>query len=142
MNNSSTLDRSTHARPWQGTLLGVLNIIGLVFLGIAMVVVLIIITGSGAILSQIATQTSFPSPQFIGSMGVIAILPLLAIFVLGVFITLGIFKGQKWAIIVSILFTILSLITSVSQTETAYIIVNGVLLYAEIVCLKDPFYNT
>ncbi|MBD3157101.1 hypothetical protein GF369_04715 [Candidatus Peregrinibacteria bacterium] len=140
MNKSSV--STTHARPWQGTLLGVFNIIGLVFLGIAMVVILIMITGGGAMLSQMAPQTSFPLPQFIGTMGVIVILPLLAIFVLGVFITLGIFKGQKWAIIVSIVFTILSLITSVSQAETTYIIVNGILLYAEIVCLKDPFYNT
>lgn len=133
---------ATNVRPWQGTLLGVLNIFGLVFLGIAMLVILIMVTGGGAMLSQMAPQTSFPLPQFIGTMGVIVILPLLAIFVLGVFITLGIFRGQKWAIIVSIVFTILSLITSVSQVETTYILVNGILLYAEIVCLKDPYYNT
>lgn len=136
-----TPSKINNTRPWQGTLLGIFNVIGLVFLGGAMVFIMVMILGGGAIMSQMATETSFPFAQFMGTMGTIVIIPLLAIFVLGVFITLGIFKGQKWAIIVSIVFTILSLLSSLSNAETAYIVVNGVLLYAEIVCLRDPFYN-
>lgn len=135
-------------RPWQGTFLGVLNIIGLVFLGIMSIVLLIMLVGGGAAISQMMEQSAemvaFPMASMLTTMGAILFIPVLAIFVLVIFITIGIFKGQKWSIIVSIIFTVLGLLsafTNMQDIQFGSLLLNGFVLYLEIMCIKNPFYN-
>jgi hypothetical protein len=135
-------------RPWQGTFLGVLNVIGLVLLGLLSIALIVILIGGGAALTQMMEQSAeiaaFPMASMFTTMGAILLIPVLAIFVLGVFITMGIFKGQKWAIIVSIIFTALSLLSSFANMDSIQwfgLALTAFVLYLEIMCVKNPFYN-
>jgi len=64
-------------------------------------------------------------------------------WILVFFITRGIFKGQKWAIIVALVFTALSLLSAVMNISQMYmsLIISAGMLYLEVVCLKDPYFN-
>ena len=135
-------------RPWQGTFLGVLDIIGLVLMGLMSIFLLIALVGGGAMISQMmesnAEMAALPMASLFGTMGAIILVPVLAIFILGLFITIGIFKGQKWSIIVSIIFTvlgILSVFSNMGDINFSMLLINAFVLYLEIMCLKDPFYN-
>lgn len=135
-------------RPWQGTFLGVLNIIGLVFLGLITIFLIIMLVGGGAAITQMMQQsaemTTLPFASMLGTIGVILIIPVLAIFVLEIFITMGIFKGKKWTVIVSIVFTALALLsafTNMNSIQLGSLALNGFVLYLEIMCIKHPFYN-
>lgn len=135
-------------RPWQGTFLGVLNVIGLVLLGLLSIALIFILIGSGTAITQMMEQSAemaaFPMASMFTTMGAILLVPVLAIFVLGLFITMGIFKGQKWAIIVSIIFTVLSLLSSFANMESIQwfgLALTAFVLYLEIMCVKNPFYN-
>ena len=146
MENENT-QVQTHGvkRPWEGTTLGVLDIIGLVLSGIALAMLTFAIVGGGAILSQMAQGSemqNFPMASFLGTMGTFLLIPVILFFILGVFITVGIFKGQKWAVIVSIIFTALALLSSFSQGIQYFsLALNAFFLYLEIMCIKHPFYN-
>lgn len=135
-------------RPWQGTFLGVLNIIGLVLLGLMSIFLVIVLVGGGAAISQMMEQSAemaaFPMASMFTTMGAILLVPLLAIFVLGIFITMGIFKGQKWAIIVSLIFTALGLLsnfTNMDMIQWGSVALTAFVIYLEIACVKNPFYK-
>ena len=139
---------TTSKRPWQGTFLGVLNVIGLVLIGLISIFLLIAIVGGGAMISQMiessAEIASLPIASLFGTMGSILLVPVFAIFALGLFITIGIFKGQKWSIIVSIIFTVLGILSAFSNMgdiNFSILLINAFVLYLEVMCLKDPFYN-
>ena len=132
-----------NVRPWQGTVLGIINIIGLVA---AAMVVMLVMFGS----SFIAGMTQDPAFSFIFGAGALVIIMFAMPFiVLEVFITIGVFKGQKWAVIVMLIFTVIALfggMGSLFAENSGYndfgsLAVNGFLLYCEIVSLKDPFYK-
>ncbi len=137
------LDQKT--RPWQGTLLGVVNIVALVMAGI---MIMFVMLGS----SFISGMMDDPAFSSIFGAGALMILLLVVPFViLGVLVTIGIFKGQKWAVIVMLIFTAIALVSALSggfmngggygYNGLGSIVINGFLLYCGIVALKDPFYK-
>ncbi|HPL92888.1 MAG TPA: hypothetical protein PLB38_01230 [bacterium] len=121
-------------RPWQATLLGILNIIGLI--GLALLTIAAFIGGS-------MLTSLVPVWGMLGGIGMALGFIFMAVWILVFFITRGIFKGQKWAIIVSIVFTALGLISAVMNISQMYVslIVYAGMLYLEVVCLKDPYFN-
>ncbi|MFH0820439.1 MAG: hypothetical protein V1908_01560 [Candidatus Peregrinibacteria bacterium] len=139
--SNNSLSNQQVSRPWQGTMLGVLNIISLILLGITLVFFIIMMVGGGAMFSEMVQGSGLPIASMFGAMGALLLVPLILIFTLGIFITRGIFKGQKWAIIVTMIFTVLALLYSLFDVVIVSIIINGLFLYAEVICLKNPFYN-
>lgn len=136
----NSLPNQSVSRPWQGTMLGVFNIIGLVALGVALVLLIMMVVGGSAMLSEIA-QSDLPIGSMFGTIGTFLLVPLILMFALSIFITRGIFKGQKWTIIATMTFTILGLLSSLFNMAIISIAISSLLLYAEIFCLKSPFYN-
>ena len=130
-------------RPWQGTILGLINIMGL---GVAVGVLMLVMFGS----SYLAGMADDPVFSAIFGAGVfIVTMFVLPFIVLGVFMTIGLFKGQRWAVIVMLIFTVLALISALGglmahssgYNDFGSIILNAFLLYCEIIALKNPFYQ-
>ena len=138
--NSNIPVTSGVARPWQGTMLGVLSIIGAVFLGIVVIFSLIAIIGGTAILSQIQSGSTLAIGGLIGTLGALIIVPFILLFVLQVFITRGLFKGQKWSVILLLIFSIFGILDALTSKAIITILINVFIIYAEYVCLKHPFY--
>ncbi len=130
------------SRPWQGTVLGVVNILGLAVFG----VMLMILFFGGNFLTEFVQDSQL---SMIFGLGTIIIMIFMIPFViLGVFVTIGTFKGQKWAVIVMLIFTALALFGALSSLFTAdgsnvfgSLVINGFILYCAIASLKDPFYK-
>lgn len=123
-------------RPWQGTMLGVLNILGMVMLGVTTIMIFI----GGAIFSSMSGG-EVPMGIMMGTMGTFIAIPLLLITILGIFVTIGIFKGKKWALITTMIFVAISLLNSFLQVNIISLIVNGLYIYAGYICFKDPYYS-
>ncbi|NPA37770.1 MAG: hypothetical protein GXO47_13075 [Chlorobi bacterium] len=129
-------------RPWQGTVLAVLNVLGLVM---GFLVFMLLMIGSGFVESVIQDSTF----SVIMGFGRLVIFMLgFPFIVLAVFITVGLFRGQKWAVITMMVFTIFALLNSISGLFSGNgagflgpVIINGLVLYCEIASLKDPFYK-
>ena len=130
-------------RPWYGTLLGVLNAIGAGLLGLLSLGVLLLSVMGGTILSQMS-DSGVQIPSFItGAVGLIFLVPMIGLLVLSIFMTLGYFKGARWAVIVSMVFGILSVLSSLGSIRysIAPLVLNGLMLWAEVMCLKHPYYS-
>ena len=132
-----------NVRPWQGTVLGIANILGLAMGALMLTLVMF---GS----SFLAGMAQDPVFSFIfGAGALVIILLVLPFIVLEVFITIGMFKGQKWAVIVMLIFTVIALLGGLgglfANTDGYHsyvsVAVHGFLLYCEIASLKDPFYK-
>ncbi len=129
----------TIKRPWQGTALGVLNIIGLVLLAATLIFVFTIV--GSTIVGSTILDTAANKSNFIGALleyKFIILIPIALLYILGVLITIGIFNGQKWAIIVSLAF---SIIGAISEVEVISLLISALVIYLEIYCLKHPFYG-
>ncbi|MBU1445698.1 hypothetical protein KKD70_00340 [Patescibacteria group bacterium] len=144
-NASVTVSTNGASRPWQGTLIGVVNVIGLVIMGIAMVFFIWVFFGGTALISSFASSAQMtPFLNLLSAIGGLILIPFAVFFVLGVLITRGIFKGKRWAIIFSLVLTILaiaSLLFGSSEMSFPALAMNALMLYAEVICLKHPFYN-
>jgi hypothetical protein len=139
----TTSTPSASVRPWQGTLLGVLNAIGVGLLALLTLGVLLLSIMGSTILSQMTTS-GVQIPSFItGVVGFILLVPMIGFLVLGIFITLGFFKGAQWAVIVSIVFTVLGLLSALGSIRMSIVplVIDALILWAEIICYKHPFYN-
>lgn len=132
-------NKTASSRPWQGTLLAILNIIGLVMLGLLMAALLMISAG-GSMMSQFAEGAV---PAFFGTIGLFFLVPLAAIFVLGIFVTKGLFSGQRWTVILMMVFTVLGLLSAFGSLRysIAPLAINALMLWAEVMCYKHPFYK-
>jgi len=60
-----------------------------------------------------------------------------------IFISFGIFKGKKWALISSIVIVVSNSIILIISNSFAinYLIVVSIIVYAQFVCFNHPFYN-
>lgn len=133
----------TQSRPWQGTVLGVLNIIGLVSAGM----MLLLLSFGGSLLSEIIQDSQFSMIMGIGK--IVLLILIIPFIILGFFVTIGTFKGQKWAVIVMMIFTVLGLLSALSSLFYAEVhnnpimplLINGFVLYCEIASLKSPYYK-
>jgi hypothetical protein len=126
-------------RPWQGTFLAVLNIIGLIFTGLFIPFAILIIVG-GSMLSSVEKINPGMAMLF-GGGGLVILLILLFFFILGIFIVRGLFKGQKWAVIISLVFSALGVIQLVFNFDLFSALLTALFLYLEISCLLHPFYG-
>ncbi len=122
-------------RPWQGTTVGVLNIIGLAFSALTVLGLLV----GGAAIASVLEEAGLAMLAGIGTT-VIAII-LIPFIILGVFLTIGLFKGQRWTVIVSLVLTALSALGSVFSFNIPGIVIYGFVIYCLIACMKDPYYN-
>lgn len=132
--NAAPAPSANVTRPWQATLLGILHIIGLVGLAILTV---------GAFIGGSLLSTLFAGFALLSGLGMAIGFIFMLFWILVFFITRGIFKGQKWAIIVALVFTALSLLSAVMNISQMYmsLIISAGMLYLEVVCLKDPYFN-
>lgn len=123
------------SRPWQGTVVGVFNAIGIAF-GILGVIALLL---GGAFIASALEESGVPMLAGIGTTIIAAILiPLLVLYL---FITIGLFKGQKWAVITALAFTALAIVGNISSQAYIGLVFNAFFIYCLIACLKEPFYN-
>lgn len=135
------LVQNSPQRPWQGTILAILNIIGLVFSFFIVVVLFAALLFGAAFLEPYMGNIDLPV-----SLGITAVLLIVMAFIvpfsiLYIFITVGIFKGAKWAIIAHLVLTALGLLGNFTAMHFMAILFQAFIVYACIVCLKDPYYN-
>jgi len=123
------------SRPWQGTLMGVLNAIGI---ALGFIAVLALLFG-GTFIAAALQETGVSMLAGLGTT-IIAVI-ILPILILGLFITLGLFKGQKWAVIIAMVFTALSIIGNITTFNIFALVLNAFFIYCYVMCLKAPFYN-
>ena len=131
-------------RPWQGTTLGVFACIGLFFLLGFGLVALLAQGFIGTLLESSMGEGSEIAAGLIQGGAIIIGVILLLLAVVYLFMARGIFKGQKWAVIVYLVITALSLLSVLLRLPHVSILgfgINGFLLYLEIMCLKSPYYN-
>lgn len=141
-------------RPWQGTLLGVLAYIGM---ALTAIFAILMIAAQGFIASLMGglstemqtagadiTSANVAAGGLIGMMGgfmwVIGIF-LIAGAILNFFIARGLFKGQKWTLIITIIFGGLGVLGALSQAAWFGFIVDGAIVLIAATALKSPFYN-
>jgi hypothetical protein len=130
-------------RPWQGTTLAVLYVIGIVITAIVAIAMIFGIS----FLGQIIDQAMAESGSSLGSLGanvlmIIGLVVMLPITILMIFVAMGIFKGKRWAIIVALVFTALSLLSTLGGSINWFSLAIALfMLYCEIMCLRDPFYK-
>jgi hypothetical protein len=122
-------------RPWQGTVLGIL----------CLVAILLIVLFVGKL-----GYEGFEAGEMgnmIGIFAVISLIFLIPLVVLKAVVAIGIFRGKKWAIVLMLVFTILSILCSTLSLTLGFavflsiILYHGMLMWVEIICLKHPYYN-
>lgn len=134
-------------RPWQGTALGVLNIISTVF---SFLFGLLFLFGGGLIGSFIGGGELSGGEGADGIMGffagfaVVIGVVLIGVGILEIFMARGAFNGQKWSVITSIVFAVLGVVSGLSNFSTAQLLSLAVCLftlYTAVVCVKHPYYK-
>ena len=96
-------------RPAAGTILGVLGIIVLVLFGLMLLLVLFALFFGGAMFQAMLQNSAgvdsavVSSLQTMSSYIIALVVFLIAVFVFEVFVVVGIFKGQMWTIIFTII---------------------------------------
>jgi len=125
-------------RPWQGTLLFVLNIIFLI--GI------VLSTLSAFLVGVLGTWAYADIDPRLGTVSGLFFLSLLSALIpfsiLEIFVTIGLFKGKKWAIITMLVFSGLSLIGLFFTFNLFSFVILALFLYLEVTCLVHPFYKS
>ena len=123
-------------------MLGVLNIISLVMA----VIVLLFLSFGSSFIAEFTQDLMVTAVMGFGVM--VAVLFAIPFLVLAVFVTIGVFKGQKWTIIVMLIFSVIGVLgglydmfTGTGDTPFVSLAINGFVLYCEIAALKSPFYK-
>ena len=142
-------------RPWEGTALGVIDIIATVFaflgaIGFMFLQSLI----SGFLSSAQITSSGVEIPassagllSMFASLGIVVGIIFLALAVLSIFLARGSFKGQKWTVVVNLIFGILGLLSALSNVGTmanqmvVNIALNAFVIYCSVMCLKNAYYK-
>ncbi|MBI5754295.1 hypothetical protein HZA40_04095 [Candidatus Peregrinibacteria bacterium] len=144
---------SSSVRPWQGTALGVLDIIYTVLLflgGLAFLAFQGLISGflgatGGAVdVNGVKIEGVQGVLGMLAGLGMVLGVVLLGLGILHIFMTRGAFKGQKWSPILSIVFAALTVVGSLSNFDSngALNLVAGLFtLYVAVMCVKSPYYN-
>jgi hypothetical protein len=129
----------TTSRPWQGTLLAILNIVSLIIIAIIIPFAILLTVAGGAL--GFAKDVNPSIGLILGGGGLLLTLGLILYFILGIFITRGLFKGKKWAVIIMLIFSGFSLMGTLFDFSLFSFIVLALFLYLEIACLIHPFYG-
>lgn len=121
-------------RPWQGTILGIISSVGVITLAFILGALLL----ARDIISPYLVETPFA--LLLGAGAFVSFMILMFSIILSVAITVGIFNGKAWAIIISILFTGMSIVAALFAVSVMAITAYGFLLYLEIVCVRNAYY--
>ena len=130
-----TLENNPLRRPWQGTALGILCLIGILLIAL--------FVGKLGYEGFRAGEMG----NMIGIFAVSGLIFLIPLVILKVIMAIGILRGKKWAIILMLVFTALSIMGGILSITLGFVVFLGVILYhgllmwAEIICLKHPYYN-
>ena len=127
------------SRPWQGTVLGVVYILTIVMMVIMLPILLLVALGGSAL--GFMSDMNNGLAMLLGGGMLIMSLFLIATLILQIFVTRGIFKGQKWTVIISIVFIALDLSSLIRDFYLITLIIDGALMYLSIACLLHPFYG-
>lgn len=125
-------------RPLEGTLLGWFSIAGF-SLAVLAVILTFILSFEGFKAGEMGAMIGI-----FGSIGLLFLIPWL---VFKLVLTIGIFKGRKWTVVISLVFTVIGFIPGFFMLGTGigpFLLSIGFLtlmLWAEIKCLKHPYYN-
>nr|MBD3621801.1 hypothetical protein [Sunxiuqinia sp.] len=128
--------------PWQGTVLGIIGVAQILFSILFLFIALFGIAVGGLFTSFAIPDLGAMIPSL--AIGVIVLLMLfigLPLFILKVVVTIGIFRGKRWAVIITIVFAALGFIANMGNFNFIWLIFSAVELGLAIVCLSDPFYN-
>lgn len=139
-----TVSTGTKKRPWQGTTLGVLNIIGVVFAFLFGLMAIVLVGFLGGSSEFMPAEFSGMFTGLMGGLAVALSVFMIAMGVLLIFMARGAFKGQKWAPMASIVFAAIGILSAISAYESQMLltlVINGFVLYLGIMCVKHPFYN-
>jgi hypothetical protein len=147
-------------RPWQGTALGIMDIIGVVGAFLLIIVCFgfwVPVMGIPVPAFIVAIVTFSQGSYFFTALLIIIAIILIGLGILAIFMARGAFKGQKWSPILSIVFGALGLFSSLNgllfaspkipapPNTVSVVIINIVItlfmLYCAYICVKDPFYN-
>lgn len=142
----STPSANPNQRPWQGTLLGVLQAIGAVLFGLGGLAFFIMFDKMGSLFTEqemegMSEAGSSAVSFLVGSMGSIFGLVFLVMAALMAVFAAGYFKGWKWAVVITMVLTGLSLLSALYNVDISSVIVNGLIGWAEYICFMHPFYN-
>ncbi|WP_299578511.1 hypothetical protein [uncultured Sunxiuqinia sp.] len=128
--------------PWQGTVLGLIGVAQILFSILFFFVIMLGLT-VGGLFSAFAlpdVESLLPSLA-IGSIGVLVVIFGLPFFILKVLVTIGLFRGKRWTVIVTIVFAALGLMMHLGSFNLFWLTFTAIELGLAIVCLRDPFYN-
>lgn len=137
--------------PWQWVILGILNIFGnLVFL-LILIMLVIFTFFSSSILSLIeslwvdynlpSVSIWFFSSWFFSSFLGLFFLPVLLLFIFGIFITIWLFRWQKWTLVFLVIWTVVLIIISLFDPSFISLFVTCFALWLEIICFRHPYYK-
>ncbi|MGQ7870180.1 hypothetical protein [Sunxiuqinia sp. sy24] len=128
--------------PWQGTVLGLIGIAQILFSILFFFIVMLGLTVGGLFSAFMLPDLESLLPSLaIGSIGVLIVIIGLPFFILKVLVTIGIFKGKRWTVIVTIVFAALGLMMHLGSFNLFWLTFTAIELGLAIVCLRDPFYN-
>ena len=128
-------------RPWQGTVLGIFQIIQIVGGIIASFVLSI-----GLIIGSAFIETFVEHIPFELAVGASVIAIIFRVFIIpftvfGIFLAIGLFKGCIWTVIVSMIFAVLGIIGNIPSFNFFGLAFAGFSLYCCIECIKHPYYR-
>lgn len=124
--------------PWQGSLLAWLSVTGVAMI-LSVTVFIFILSYSGFDAGEMGFM--------IGVFAAVGLFFLIPWLIIKLVLTIGIFRGKKWAVLISLIFTIAGFIPgffTIGAGLIAFLLSIGFLalmLWAEIRCMKHPYYN-
>jgi len=141
-------------RPWEGTALGVVDIIATVFAFLGAIGFLFLqslISGflssaqsAGGVETTAAATGIF---SMFASLGLVIGVIFIGVGILSIFLARGSFKGQKWTVIVNLIFGILGLLSALSSVGSmanqvlVNIVIDAFVIYCSVMCLKNAYYK-
>jgi len=141
---------NTSQRPWEGTALGVIDIIGVVlaFLGaISFLFLQSVFSGLGSIAAVEGEVAASGLASMVGGLGLGVGILLLGVGILLIFMARGAFNGQKWTVITNLVFAILGLLSvlsglgNINSMLIVNLVINGFAGYCAIKCMKNSYYK-
>ncbi len=137
MKSTEVLPDAALHPPWQGTMLAWLCVFQ-TFFTLMFFLFLSKLAYEGFKAGEMGTM--------IGIFGIIILVFLFPLLILMIIITIGVFKKRRWTFILLLVVTCISLLGGILSLVTGpvvFLLVTpflGLMLWAEIVCLKSPYY--
>lgn len=141
---------STGQRPWEGTALAIIDIIGVVGAFIFAIIFLLfqgLFSGFAGMAAGQGEVAASGIMNLVSGFGLAIGVFLIAIGILAIFMARGAFKGQKWSPIVSIVLCglgVLNGLVNIGHMNTilaVYVLVDIFAIYCAVMCMKSPYFK-